>query len=82
VQCEACIERDGLSLILYDCKCLVYSLREGGDTIVACFKSVVGTSLEKEANWILKILVMIQGADLRRFDRHKKRTTYGRMSIP
>jgi hypothetical protein len=35
----------------------------------------VGTSLKKEANWILEILVMIQGADLRRFDKHKKRTT-------
>ncbi len=42
---------------------------------MACFKSVVGTSLEKEANWILKILVKIQGADLRRFDKHKKRAT-------
>jgi hypothetical protein len=74
-QCEACIGWDGLSLISYDCKCLVYSSREGGDTIMACFKSVVGTSLEKEANWIFKILVKIQGADLRRFDKHKKRAT-------
>jgi hypothetical protein len=46
-QCEACIGRDGLSLISYNCKCLVYFSREGGDTIVACFKSVVGNSLEK-----------------------------------
>jgi hypothetical protein len=45
VQCKASIVRDGLSLISYDCKCLVYSSREGGDTIVACFKSVVGTNL-------------------------------------
>jgi hypothetical protein len=67
-QCKACIRRDGLSLISYNCKCLVYSSRDDGDTIVACFKSVVGTSLEKEANWILKKLVKIQGADLRRFD--------------
>jgi hypothetical protein len=67
--------RDGLSLISYNCKCLVYSLREGGDTIVVYFKSFVGTSLEKEANSILKILVKIKGADLRRFDKHKKRAT-------
>jgi hypothetical protein len=70
-QRKACIGRDGLSLISYDCKCLVYSSREGGGTIVACFKSVVGTSLEKEANWILKILLKIQGADLRRLDKRK-----------
>ncbi len=38
-------------------------------------RSIVGTSLEKEANWILKILVKIQGADLKRFDKHKKRAT-------
>jgi hypothetical protein len=57
--CKACIGRDGLSLIYYDCKCLVYFLREGGDTIVACFKSVVGTSLEKEVDWIFKILAKI-----------------------
>ncbi len=75
VQCKACIGRDGLSLISFNCKCLVYSSREGGDTIVVCFKSVVGTSLEKEANRILKILVKIQGADLRRFDKQKKRAT-------
>jgi hypothetical protein len=42
---------------------------------VVCFKSVEGTSLEKEANWTLKILVKIQGADLRRFNKHKKRQT-------
>ena len=40
---KACIGRDGLSLISYDCKCLVYSLREGGDTIVVSFISVVGS---------------------------------------
>jgi hypothetical protein len=73
-QCKVCIGGDGLSLISYNCKCFVYSLREGGNTIVVCFKSVV-CSLEKEANWILKILVKIQGADLRWFDKHKKRAT-------
>jgi hypothetical protein len=35
----------------------------------------VGNGLEKEADWILKILVKIKGADLRRFDKHKKRAT-------
>jgi hypothetical protein len=71
-QLKACIGRDGLSLILQ-----VFSLfikRRWGHHCV-CFKSVVGTSLEKEANWILKILVRIQGADLRRFNKHKKRAT-------
>jgi hypothetical protein len=72
-QRNGCIGQDGLSLISYKCKCLVYPSREDGDTIVACFKSVVGTSLEKETNWILKILVKIQGADLRKFNKHKKR---------
>ncbi len=72
---KACIiGRDGLSLISYDCKCFVYSSREGVDTKVVCFKSVVG-SWEKEANRILKILVKIQGADLRRFNKQKKRAT-------
>jgi hypothetical protein len=63
VQHKACIGQDGLSLISYNCKSLANFLREGGDTIVACFKNVVGTGLEKEANRILKILVKIQGAD-------------------
>ncbi len=58
-QRKMCIGQDGLSLISYDCKYLVYSSKEGRDTIVACFKSVVGTSLEKEASWILKILMKI-----------------------
>jgi hypothetical protein len=79
---EACIGQDGLSLISYNCRLLVYSLREGGGTIVACFKSVMGTSLKKEATWILKILVKIQGADLRRFTKHKKGQLYGQVSIP
>ncbi len=74
-QRKACFGQNGLSLISYDRKCLVCSSREGGDTIVAYFQSVVGTSLEKEANWILKILVKIQRADLRRFNKHKKRAT-------
>jgi hypothetical protein len=74
-QGKACIGQDGLSLISYNCKCLVYSSQEGGNTIVACFKSAVGISLEKKADWILKKLVKIQGADLRRFYKHKKRAT-------
>ncbi len=40
------------------------------------FKSVVG-SWERDANWILKIYVMIQGADLRRLDKYKQRATLG-----
>ncbi len=40
------------------------------------FKSVVG-SWERDANWILKIYVMIQGADLRRFEKHEQRATLG-----
>ncbi len=42
---------------------------------MVCFKSFVGISIEKETNWILKILEKIQGADLRRFNKHKKRAT-------
>ncbi len=45
VQCKAYIGQDELSLISYSCDCA----RQGGDTIVVCFKSVVG-SWEKEAN--------------------------------
>ena len=45
------------------------------------FKSVVG-SWERDANWILKIYVMIQGADLRRFDKHKQRATLGTGEYP
>jgi hypothetical protein len=73
VQQEACIEHGSLSLLSHNCKCFVYSTRESEDTIVVCFKSAVG-SREGDANWILKIIVMIQGADLRRFDKHKQRT--------
>jgi hypothetical protein len=43
---------------------------------VVCFKSAVG-SWEGGANWILNIIVMIQGADLRRFDKHKQRAALG-----
>ncbi len=39
-------------------------------------KSVVG-SCERDANRILKIFVMIQGADLRRFNKHKQSATLG-----
>jgi hypothetical protein len=54
-QWEVCIGRDGLFLILHNCMCFVYSLRECGDTIlVVHFKSVV-SSWEREDNWILKI---------------------------
>jgi hypothetical protein len=73
-QREACIGRDSLSLFPHIWKGFVYSIREIEDTIVVWFKSVVG-SWERDANWILKIYVMIQGADLRRFDTHKQRAT-------
>jgi hypothetical protein len=78
-QCKACIGHDDLSLISYNSKCFVYSLKEGGGTIVVCFKSVVG-SWEKEANWILKILVKIQWADQGRFDKQKR--TYWTSEYP
>ena len=42
--------------------------------IVVCPVSVVHT-WEGEAQLILKIIVEVQGADLRRFDKHKKRAT-------
>jgi hypothetical protein len=48
------------------------------DTILGVhFKSVVSSWKREEDNWILKIFVKIQGADLWRFDKHKKRTTLG-----
>jgi hypothetical protein len=50
-------------------------LREFADTIVVYFKSAVD-SWEKEANWILRILVKIKGADLRRFDKKKRATLW------
>ena len=57
-QREACIGRDNLSLFPHVCKGFVYSTREIEDTIVVWFKSVVGI-WERDANWILKIYVMI-----------------------
>jgi hypothetical protein len=80
-QCKACIGRDSLSLFLHNCKGFVYSKREIEDTIVVWFKSVVG-SWERDTNWILKICVMIQGADLRRFDKYKQRATLGTGEYP
>jgi hypothetical protein len=76
VQREACIGHDSLSSFPHICKGFVYSIREIEDTIVVWFKSVVG-SWERDANWILKIYMMIQGADLRRFSNHKQRATLG-----
>jgi hypothetical protein len=55
--------------------------REIEDRIVVWFKSVVG-SWERDANWILKIYVIIQGADLRRFNKHKQRATLGTGEYP
>ncbi len=81
VQCEACIGRDSLSLFPHICKGFVYSTTEIEDTIVVWFKSVV-SSWERDANWILKIYVMIQGADLRRFDKHKQRAILGTGEYP
>jgi hypothetical protein len=80
-QHEACIGCDSLSLFPHVCKGFVYSTREIEDTIVVWFKSVVG-SWERDANWILKIHVMIQGADLRKFNKHKQRATKGWVSVP
>jgi hypothetical protein len=81
VQCKSCIGCDGLSLFPYNCKCFVYFTRESEDTGVVCFKSVVG-SWQKDTNWILKIFVMIQGANLRRFSKHKQRATLGTGEYP
>jgi hypothetical protein len=36
----------------------------------------------EEDNWIIKIFVKIQGADLWRFDKHKKRATLGMGEYP
>ncbi len=80
-QHEACIGCDSLSLFPHYCKGFVYSTREIKDTIVVWFKSVVG-SWERDASWILKIYVMIQGADLRRFNKHKQRATLGTGEYP
>ncbi len=80
-QREAYIGHDNFSLFPHICKGFIYSTREIEDTIVVWFKSVVG-SWERDANWILKIYVMIQGADLRRFDKHKQRATLGMAEYP
>jgi hypothetical protein len=80
-QCKACISCDSLSLLPHDCKGFVYFTREIEDTIVVWFMSVVG-SWERDANWILKIYVMIQGADLRRFDKLKLRAILGMGEYP
>ena len=75
-QYEACIGCDSLSLIPHNC--FVYSSKECWDTIlVVHFKSFVSSWERQEDNWILKIFVKIQGADLWRFDKHKNRTTLG-----
>ncbi len=44
--------------------------------IVVCPMSFVHT-WEGKAQLILKIIVEVQGADLRRFDKHKKEQPYG-----
>jgi hypothetical protein len=80
-QYEACIGCDSLALFSHVYKGFVYSTREIEDTIVVWFKSVV-ISWEMDANWIHKIYVMIQGAGLRRFDKHKQRATLGTGEYP
>ena len=77
-QCEACIGSDGL-LSLIPHNCFVYSLRRCRDTklVVLHFKSVVSRWEREYDNWIIKIFVKIQGADLWRFDKHKRRATLG-----
>jgi hypothetical protein len=80
-QYEACIGCDGLSLIPHNC--FVYSSKECSDTIlVVHFKSVVSSWEREEDNSILKIFVKIQGADLWRFNKHKKRATLGLGEYP
>jgi hypothetical protein len=49
-------------------------------SIVVCPVSFAHT-WEGEAQLILKIFVEVQGADLRRFDKHKKRTTLWTIKI-
>jgi hypothetical protein len=80
-QHEACIGGVGLSLFPHNCKFFVHSTRESEDTGVVCFKSVVG-SWERDVNLVLKIFVMIQGTDLRRFDKHIQRATLGTGEYP
>jgi hypothetical protein len=81
IQHEACIRCDSLSLFSLICKDFVYSTREIEDTIGVWFKNVVGI-WKRDTNWILKINVMIQGADLRRFDKHQQRATLGMDEYP
>jgi hypothetical protein len=49
-------------------------------TIVVCPVSFVHT-WEGEAQFILKLIVEVQGADLRRFDKHKNRATLWTLKI-
>ncbi len=80
-QYEACIGCDGLSLIPHNG--FVYSSKKCQDTIlVVQFKSVVSSWEREEDNWILKIFGKIQGADLWRFNKHKKRATLGTGEYP
>jgi len=64
-QCEACIGSDGL-LSLIPHNCFVYSPRRYRDTklVVLHFKSVVSSWEREYDNWVIKIFVKIQGADL------------------
>jgi hypothetical protein len=56
----------------------VFSSKEYWDTILRVhFKSVVISWEREEDNWILNIFGKIQGADLWRFNKHKKRATLG-----
>ncbi len=80
-QRKACIGHDSLSLFSHVCKGFVYSTSKIEDTNVVWFKSILG-SWERDANWILKINVMIQGADLRRFNKRKQRATLGMGEYP
>ncbi len=81
MQCEACIGHDDLSLILHDC--FVCFSGECWDTkLVVHFKSVVSSWEREEDNWILKIFLKIQGVDLWRFNKHKKRATLGMGEYP
>ncbi len=81
-QCEECIEQDGLSLISYSCKCLVYSLREGGDTIVACFKSVVAPVWKRRPIGFSRYLWWYKEPTWGGLINIKRGKLYGRMSFP
>ena len=61
----------------------VYSSKEYRDTILGVhFKSVVSSWEREEDIWILKIFLKIQGVDLWRFNKHKKRATLGMDEYP